>query len=258
MGLIDSGGFSLVRKTIVTPSVTLDVIDRVYPFHRNKNYRCLVIKGSDKLYSAVPLSAQKNELLLYSYCGSFIDALDIKNPHRFLVLGGGGGTVPRFFALKFPRSEIDFVEISPEITEVAKKYFIPKYVSNINYHVCDALIFAESCSSDCAYEFIFVDLFAGDRPLKLKIDLLKNLRSANASGGAVVFNLFKSREFAEEYLTDITAVFSYVFVFIYSEAYIVLATDETGADKLKPFVKKVLESPGYLELEFFKIYTPDK
>lgn len=44
-------------------------------------------------------------------------------PKRALVIGLGGGTVPREYSHIYPRTQVDGVEIDPEIVAVGKKYF---------------------------------------------------------------------------------------------------------------------------------------
>jgi len=42
---------------------------------------------------------------------------------KVLMIGGGAYTYPKFYLKNFPEKKIDVVEIDPELTELAKKYF---------------------------------------------------------------------------------------------------------------------------------------
>ena len=45
-----------------------------------------------------------------------------QNPHRVLIVGLGGGTLPRFFHSHFPEMMIDVVEIDQGAVDVAKEH----------------------------------------------------------------------------------------------------------------------------------------
>lgn len=44
------------------------------------------------------------------------------NPLRALIVGLGGGTLPRFFRSHFPEMTIDVVELDPDVLEVAREH----------------------------------------------------------------------------------------------------------------------------------------
>ena len=45
------------------------------------------------------------------------------NPSRILMIGLGGGVLPRFLNAVYPDIEIDVVEVDARVTELARRYF---------------------------------------------------------------------------------------------------------------------------------------
>jgi spermidine synthase len=78
---------------------------------------------------------------------------------KTLFLGGGGYTFPRFIEAKYPRAEIDVVEIDPEITRVAQKYLGISEKTKIRSLNEDGRWFVMNCKSQGNYDFIFGDAF---------------------------------------------------------------------------------------------------
>lgn len=61
----------------------------------------------------------------------------IKNP-RVLMLGLGGGTIPKLFAQKYPESHIVSIELDPIIAQIAKDYFQIDQFPQIEVIIADA------------------------------------------------------------------------------------------------------------------------
>jgi spermidine synthase len=78
---------------------------------------------------------------------------------KVLFLGGGGYTFPRFIEAKYPKAEIDVVEIDPEITGVVKKYLGISQKTKIHSVNEDGRWFVMNCKTQGSYDFIFGDAF---------------------------------------------------------------------------------------------------
>ena len=61
-------------------------------------------------------------LLEYSQL-AFAGLLLNKYPAKVLIIGLGGGVIPRELQKCYPEAEIDIVEIDPEVAKVAKRFF---------------------------------------------------------------------------------------------------------------------------------------
>src|SRR4051812_19408029 len=62
---------------------------------------------------------------------------------RMLIVGLGGGTLPMFLRLHYPKAYIDVVDISPQVVEVAKRYFGFREDERMRVQVADGRKFIE-------------------------------------------------------------------------------------------------------------------
>jgi len=78
-----------------------------------------------------------------------------------LILGLGGGSIPRMLLAARPRMEVEAVEIDPAVVELAAKYFdihaLPRFIIRQE----DAAAFLRRCLS--RYGIIVVDTYIGER-----------------------------------------------------------------------------------------------
>ncbi len=62
--------------------------------------------------------------LLFEYTQMMLGALYLQpRPHDILIIGLGGGTLPRTLEELLPQADIDVVEIDPAVVRVARQYF---------------------------------------------------------------------------------------------------------------------------------------
>jgi len=81
----------------------------------------------------------------------------VPNPSRILIIGLGGGVVPREARFLYPEAIIDIIEIDEKIIDVAKKYFFFEEDENMKVHKGDAFIITQEMKYK--YDFIMVDAF---------------------------------------------------------------------------------------------------
>ena len=75
---------------------------------------------------------------------------------RFLFIGGGGYTLPRYMDVAYPRAAIDVVEIDPWVTKVVEKY-LDVQGRRIRSFNQDGRWFVKNCQTQ--YDYIFGDAF---------------------------------------------------------------------------------------------------
>jgi spermidine synthase len=64
------------------------------------------------------------ERLVFEYARMMLGALYLEpEPRRILIIGLGGGTLPRALERLLPEAQIDVVEIDPAVVQVAQRYF---------------------------------------------------------------------------------------------------------------------------------------
>lgn len=111
------------------------------------------------LQSATNLDDPTTLRLLYSRYASlgFVFRPDAK---KVLIIGLGGGSIPKKYNKEFPEMEIDVAEIDPEVIQVAKKYFFLKEGKNLRVHAQDGRLFLTRATQ--RYDLILLDAYYTD------------------------------------------------------------------------------------------------
>jgi len=112
----------------------------------------------------------------------------IESPSRILVIGLGGGIVPREMSRYLPNAEIDVIEIDPEIIKLAKEFFFFEETDKIKVHCGDAFIVTQEMEK--TYDIIVADAFLSHYipfPL-MSIEFIKVMHSLLSSQGVVAAN----------------------------------------------------------------------
>ncbi|MET0979865.1 MAG: fused MFS/spermidine synthase [Candidatus Saccharimonadales bacterium] len=112
---------------------------------------------------------------------------------RILVLGGGAFTLPRYLANTYPDSQVDVVEIDPELADISRKYFSYDDPKNVEMIFDDARTYINKTQK--TYDVILVDVYSdADVPFSLMTgeygDQIKRLLSDD---GVVVVNMIAGR-----------------------------------------------------------------
>ncbi len=76
---------------------------------------------------------------------------------RIAVLGGGTYTLPQYLARTYPTSQIDVVEIDPDLLGIAKTYFQYQPTGNITHIAADARTFLNT--NKRTYDLIIADVY---------------------------------------------------------------------------------------------------
>lgn len=116
-----------------------------------------------------------------------------REPQRMLVVGLGGGSLPRFLRKHYPDATIDAVDIDPEVVHVSREYFGFKEDARMRAHVDDGRGFIERTRTP--YDIIFLDAFGTSNvPAHMTTqEFLSAVRRAVRPDGVVVGNIW-SRE----------------------------------------------------------------
>lgn len=234
-------------------------------FFKESDYYTLKLKKSIKGNDGNPLESLVLDHLVHSYT-------DLKNPLyieyeyirmyeemvrwqakkrkslKALFLGGGGYTFPRFIEAKYPKAEINVVEIDPEITRVAKKYLGVSENSKIRSFNEDGRWFVMNCKEKGTYDFIFGDAF-NDLSIPYHLTTkefavqLKNLLKPDGLLLANVIDSFKKGAFMPSYIRTLEEVFG--------KGNVHLMTLISDYDKIGISTCVVVASPKKLDMEEF-------
>jgi len=172
---------------------------------------------------AVPMQSQVNlsdlrqhmlEYTMLSFCG----LLYAPEPERMLVLGLGGGVIPRELHYYFPALDIHVVEIDPEIPLIAKRFFGFREDDKLKVHIADGRMFIKKqLRRDPVpkYDLIILDAFNSDYiPFHLMTkEFLEEVKGVLAEDGVVIANVFYNNRLFDAELKTFLAVFGRCQVF---------------------------------------------
>jgi spermidine synthase len=171
------------------------VFDKKSPFSKvsvrenDQGLRQLIFDDGTAVQSAMNINRPDELVLSYSKHEMTVLPL-IEKPRRILIVGLGGGSMPRFIHRLLPDVRIDNVEIDPVVVEAATKFFFFKEDERMKVYVGDGRKFIED--SKDTYDIIYLDAFGADFiPYSLATrEFLNAVKARLADGGVVASNLW--------------------------------------------------------------------
>lgn len=131
-------------------------------------------------------------------------------PRRILVVGLGGGILPRTLAKLLPGATIDSVEIDEAVVDVAKKWFLFAPSERVRVAVQDGRVYVKrALRDDARYDLVFLDAYDHEYIPEhlLTREFLQEVRGLLAPGGAVIANTFSSSRLYDSESATYAAVF---------------------------------------------------
>jgi spermidine synthase len=168
--------------------------------------------------SQVDLNNLRQHRLEYTrlaFCGLLYEP----EPKRMLVLGLGGGVIPREMRHYLPALEIDVAEIDSEIPLIAKRFFDFHEDDKLKVHIDDGRMFIKKqlrLDPVPKYDLIILDAFNSDYiPFHLMTkEFLAEVKGILAEDGVVIANVFYSNRLFDAELKTFLAVFGQCQVFL--------------------------------------------
>lgn len=194
--------------------------------------------GDELLQSRIDLQAPDRLELRYSRA-MFASFLFRDPQERVLIVGLGGGGMVRFLNAAAPATQVDVVEIDPEVVAIAADYFGTRNGPRTTIHRADAFVYLREPDGP-KYDVIYMDAFLrppAEAPEALKekaqrlktADFLREVRGRLADpGGLVAFNLIEREATTAGDLEAIREVFPVVYRFAVAETgnLVVIASTE--------------------------------
>ncbi len=170
------------------------------------------------IQSQVDLGAPRRHVNEYTAM-AFAGLLYNPEPERVLVLGLGGGVIPRDLRHYYPEARIDVAEIDPAVPPIARRYFGFRTDERLQVHVMDGRVFAKrQLARDPApkYDLVVLDAYRGDYvPFHLMTrEFLQELRGVLAADGVVVSNVITTNRLFDAELKTFLAVFGRCQVYV--------------------------------------------
>lgn len=111
-------------------------------------------------------------------------------PQRVLIIGLGGGAMPRFFHHALPDARIDVAELDPEVHLVAKRYFGLPQDDRLVVHVGDGRKFVQDSKQQ--WDLVILDAY-GDSEIPRHLattEFLLEVKAHLAPGAVVAGNVW--------------------------------------------------------------------
>jgi len=164
------------------------------------------------------------DVLLLEYTRLMFAALLINDkPSKVLIIGLGGGALPRAITRYIPDVLIDVVEIDPGVVDVAEKFFFFTPGDNIKIHISDGRTFIQKAAekdSDKKYDMIIIDAFNSSSTPEhlLTKEFLKELTFILDPEGVVSANVLIDGRLFHSILKTYRKVFKRCYLFMGGQA----------------------------------------
>lgn len=135
-------------------------------------------------------------------------------PQRVLLIGVGGGSIPRALARARPEVELDAVDIDPAVIQVAQRYFGLALRPQLHLHVADGREFVAAARSRGEhYDAVLLDAFDahGIPPALFTEEFLRDIRSVLRPDGVFLANTLAGRTGYAQETRSATAVFGRIY-----------------------------------------------
>ena len=173
--------------------------------------RCLCFTRECRIGRQSCIDLKQPNRLMFEYTQMMLGALLLNpDPHSILVIGLGGGTLPRTLGKLLPNADIDVVEIDPAVIRVAGEYF--GYHPGGHQHVYeeDGRGYVRRMLRTLQrYQLIMLDAYDQQYIPEhlLTQEFLAQVRSLLAPGGIVAANTFSSSRLYQNESVTYRAVF---------------------------------------------------
>jgi spermidine synthase len=236
------GGFFIKKRTFFTFTIVLSgclwafygyafkpQLDQRTYFYKESDYYTIKLMKLNSSTGANPLEALVIDNLTHSYT-------DLTNPYHLqypylqiydevlqwrhaegdtikaFFVGGGGYTFPRYMEKKYPRAEMDVVEIDPLVSRVAYDYLGVPRNTRIKSYNDDARWFVMNQKKEGPYDMIFLDAY-NDLSIPYHLttkEYALQIKSLLKKDGVVLANLIDDVEkglLLPSYIKTLEAVF---------------------------------------------------
>jgi spermidine synthase len=190
--------------------------------------RCLCFTRECKIGRQSCIDLEQPNRLMFEYTQMMLGSLLLDpDPRSILIIGLGGGTLPRTLGRLLPEADIDVVEIDPAVVSMAAQYF--NYQPGAHQHVYEEdgrAYVRRMLRTDKRYQLIMLDAYDNQYIPEhlLTQEFLTQVRSLLAPNGIVAANTFSSSRLYQNESVTYRAVFG-VFYNLKSANRVVLASN---------------------------------
>lgn len=139
---------------------------------------------------------QNPDALVLDYTKMLLAALYLNpEPKKILIIGLGGGTLPRVLQKIIPQASIDSVELDPSVVKVAQRFFGFSPTGSSSVTVEDGRVFVKRAQKQGKkYDLVILDAFdhAYIPEHMLTTEYLREVKSLLSQSGVLAANTFSS------------------------------------------------------------------
>lgn len=202
--------------------------------YQDGSVRCICFTRKCRVGRQTCMDTRAPDRFVMNYPKMMMSALFLNpQPRSILVVGLGGGTLPRALAQLLPQAQFDLVEIDPAVVRVAQQYFAFKRTAQLNVIEADGRVFVKRALREGRrYDLIMLDAFDHEYIPEhlLTREFLQEVAALLSPQGVLAANTFSSSRLYDHESTTYAAVFG-TFYNLRKENRVVLAMQTPLPDK---------------------------
>lgn len=207
-GLLAAGGASADNMKLLHSERSLYREVLVY---ETGDVRCICFTRFCRIGRQTCQDVKHPDRIVMNYPQMMLSSLFVKpEPKSVLIIGLGGGTIPRALHEVVPQARIDVVEIDPAVVQVARRYFDLGDSSEMNVIEADGRVQVKRALRDQKnYDLIMLDAFDHEYIPEhlLTREFLQEVKALLAPGGVLAANTFSSSRLYDHESTTYASVF---------------------------------------------------
>ncbi|MBM0105088.1 fused MFS/spermidine synthase [Steroidobacter sp. S1-65] len=173
--------------------------------------RCICFTRFCRIGRQTCQDVKQPERIVMNYPQMMLASLFVKpEPKSVLIIGLGGGTIPRALREVVPQARIDVVEIDPAVVKVARRFFDLGDTSAVNVIEADGRVQVKrALRQQQRYDIIMLDAFDHEYIPEhlLTREFLQEVKALLAPGGVLAANTFSSSRLYDHESTTYASVF---------------------------------------------------
>lgn len=179
--------------------------------YEDADLRCLCFTRMCAIGRQSCIDRRAPDRLVFEYARMMLGALFLRpDPHDVLIIGLGGGTLPRTLERLLPKAQIDVVEIDPAVLRVAEQYFSFQPDERVHVIIEDGRAYVRRMlRGNKRYQLIMLDAYERQYIPEhmLTREFLTEVRSLLVPDGVVAANTFSSSRLYQNESVTYHAVF---------------------------------------------------
>lgn len=179
--------------------------------YEDGSVRCMCFTRKCRIGRQTCMDVKAPNKFVMNYTKMMMSALFLNpQPKSILIVGLGGGTLPRALAQLLPDARIDVVEIDPAVVRVAARYFDFKATERMQIAEMDGRVFVRKAQREGRrYDLIMLDAFDHEYIPEhlLTREFLQEVASLMTPNSVLAANTFSSSRLYEHESTTYSAVF---------------------------------------------------